>query len=272
MGGSLALALKGKCAALLGIDSNSAVLELARKHQIADDLSDDPANILPQADMIVLAAPVITIIELLGNLPQWHPGKAIVIDLGSTKVKVTEAMEKLPERFEPVGGHPMCGKEKSSLANAEALLFQNATFAFTPLLHTTPRARLAADQLAKTVGAHPLWLDPATHDRWVAATSHLPYLIANALALSTPLESAPMAGPGFRSTSRLAQSPSSMMMDVLSTNRENILDAIQRFKKQIDIFEGLLVSGENVRLQTLLDQSAGHQKEIVEFIEQGGLR
>jgi prephenate dehydrogenase len=272
MGGSLALAMKGNCAALLGIDNDPAVLELADKHRVADRLSDDPASLLPEADLIVLAAPVIKIIELLGNLDQWHPDAAVVIDLGSTKVKVTEAMEKLPERFEPVGGHPMCGKEKSSLANAEALLFQGAAFAFTPLLRTTLHARLMADQLAKAIGAHPLWLDPATHDKWVAATSHLPYLLASTLALAVPLEAAPMAGPGFRSTSRLAQSPSSMMMDVLRTNRENILEAVERFKLQLDLFERLLSTDDHAQLQALLDESASRQKEIVEFVEQGGLR
>ncbi|HLE15166.1 MAG TPA: prephenate dehydrogenase/arogenate dehydrogenase family protein, partial [Anaerolineales bacterium] len=180
-----------------------------------------------------------------------------------------EAMQRLPERFDPLGGHPMCGKERSGLANADPQLFQEAVFAFTPLGRTSSRARVFAKGLAWQVGAQPLWLDAQTHDRWVAATSHLPYLLANALAFSTPGEAAPLAGPGYRSTTRLAQTSPGMMLDVLMTNRENLLDASGRFRAHLDLLDELLQRGDFEALLAYLRRGTDRQHEIVETSERG---
>ena len=269
MGGSLAMALRGKCTALLGIDPDPHTVELARQLHIVDQAVVDPAVLLPQADVIVLAAPVNGIIGLLQELPVLHPGAPIVIDLGSTKVKITETMQNLPERFDPLGGHPMCGKEVSGLANADARLFQGATFAFTPTLRTSAYARQFAEWLAASIGACPLWIDAVTHDRWVAATSHVPYLVANALAGITPAETAPLAGPGFRSTTRLAVTPPGMMMDVLMTNQVAILDGLRSFRVHLERVERLLSQGDFDTLQELLGEGARRKQVISESIQQG---
>ena len=269
MGGSLAMALKGKCATLLGIDPDPQAVELALQQHIVDLAAVEPHSLLPQADVIVLAAPVNAIIGLLQELPMLHDAPAIVIDLGSTKVKILETMRLLPERFDPLGGHPMCGKEVSGLANADARLFQGATFAFTPSLRTTTYARQFAEWLASSIGACPLWIDAATHDRWVAATSHLPYLAANALAAVTPVETAPLAGPGFRSTTRLAVTPPGMMMDVLMTNQAAVLDSLRSFRLHLEQVERLLAQGEFDALQDLLNEGARRKQIISRSIQQG---
>jgi prephenate dehydrogenase len=123
MGGSLALALKGKCAALYGIDPDRATLDLACRQQIVDQADSDPAKLLPKADLLVLSAPVPAILTLLEGLPSQMPAPCIVLDLGSAKKLIVEAMSRLPERFDPIGGHPICGKENLSLANAERTLY-----------------------------------------------------------------------------------------------------------------------------------------------------
>lgn len=269
MGGSLALALRGKCAALLGIDPDPETLELARRRGVVDQAEADPAELLPQADVIVLAAPVNAILGLLEALPQLHPGPAVVLDLGSTKTHIVEAMERLPGRFDPIGGHPMCGKERGGLAQADGLLFRGAAFAFTPLERTRPEARRFAGQLAEALGARPLWLDPVTHDRWVAATSHLPYLVANALAACTPLEAAPLVGSGFRSATRLAPTPPGMMLDVIMTNRENILAAARRFCEAMSQIEALLEAEDYPALQELLGRGLRQQTELITMNEKG---
>ena len=262
MGGSLAMALRGQCAGLLGIDPDPAAVQLALARGVVDQAATDPAGLLAEADVIILAAPVNTILELLAALPELHPGPAVVLDLGSTKARIVEAMEKLPERFDPIGGHPMCGKERSGLANADPQLFRGTPFAFTPLARTRPRARKFAAALAGALGAAPLWLDPATHDRWVAATSHLPFLVSNALAACTPLEAATLVGSGFRSATRLAPTPANMMLDILMTNRENVLAALGSFRQQLDQLDALLTDCDSPTLGKLLEAGARQQQSL----------
>lgn len=269
MGGSLAMALRGKCASLLGIDSNPDTLALARRLRIVDQAGSRPEELLPDADVVILATPVRVIMDLLAELPSLHSGQAVVIDLGSTKMSIMQAMASLPDRFDPVGGHPMCGKERSSLANAEAGLFRGAPFAFTPLPRTTPHGRSLATQLARALGAEPLWLDPETHDRWVGATSHLPYLIANVLAAVVPVEAAPMVGTGLRSTTRLAPSPLNVMQDILMTNRENVLAGVRRFQERMDRLEKHLAAGDEQGLSELLAQGALNYEKLIGYRKRG---
>jgi len=256
MGGSLALALHGKCQALLGVDPDPQAVALALDRQVVDSASVSPQDLLPQASLVVLAAPVGAIVTLLQALPDLHPGSAVVLDLGSTKREIMRVMQTLPKRFDPIGGHPMSGKEKASLVNADAGLFQHAPFALAPLERSSPHARLIAEQLVLAVGARPLWVDAETHDRWVAATSHLPYLLANSLAAATPLEARPLVGPGLRSTTRLAPASLTMMVDILATNRDNILVGLQSFRHALDAVEHSLLTGDLESLQAQLAQGA----------------
>jgi prephenate dehydrogenase len=263
MGGSLALAMQGRCTALYGIDPDPSVVNQAIERGVVENASVDARALLPEADAIILAAPVRTIINLLGELPDLTSREAIVLDIGSTKVQITQAMQALPARFDPVGGHPMCGKEKSGLAYSDHRLFHNAPFAFTPLERSSPRARAFCSQLAYAIGAHPLWLDPETHDRWTAATSHFPYLMANVLASVTPLDALPLVGPGFRSTARMAASSAPMMGDILATNRENVLAAFLDFKVRLVQYESLLERGDFAALETELAQGAERYRALV---------
>ena len=255
MGGSLALGLRGKCAVLYGIDPHPATLELARSQHIVDEAGSDPATLLPQADLVILAAPVPAILDLLERLPSLTPNPCILMDLGSTKRLVVESMERLPGRFDPIGGHPICGKEKLSLANAERTLYYAAPFLLTPLARTTPRALSAAHQLIEALGAKARLLDASEHDRILAATSHLPFLLSSALALATPQQVASFMGPGFKSTSRLAGTPSSMMLGVLQSNRENVLTVLRGLQSQLSEMEIALSSDDFLKLESLLNEA-----------------
>jgi prephenate dehydrogenase len=259
MGGSLALALKKHCRTIYGIDSDQATLDLALSRNIVDRAEAEPALLLQQTDLIILATPVPAIFTLLQKLPELMPNPCIVLDLGSTKRQILNAMSQLPERFDPIGGHPICGKEKLSLENADGLLFQSAPFVLTALPRTTSRAQLAAQQIIHAVGARVLSMDASEHDRILAFTSHLPFLASSALASSLATiaakEAVQLAGPGFRSTSRLAGTPSSMMLGVLESNRENVLAAIGGLQHELTAFESALSSGNTRELLNLLDKS-----------------
>jgi prephenate dehydrogenase len=262
MGGSLALALRGRVARLYGIDSDQETRTLALERDVVDEVDSSGDTILPKAELIILATPICAILEMIEQLPALHPGSPVVVDIGSTKGEVVEALGKLPERFDPLGGHPMCGKERLSLANADPAIFQGAAFAFTPLQRTSPRARVIAEQLATEVGSRPLWLDPITHDRWTAATSHLPYLIASALSLATPTEAAPLVGPGFRSTTRVAAQKPAMFLDIVKTNRVNLINGISQFRNELDAIQSCLEGGDFDELEVILSHSSAQQREL----------
>ncbi len=263
IGGSLALALKGRCALLLAADPDPRTRALAMERGVVDVISPEAAAVVPQADVVVLAAPVRTILHLLDELPALHPGRAVVMDVGSTKKEIVDRMATLPERFDPIGGHPMAGKEKGGLCHAEATLFRGAVFALTPLSRTSARARRVASALVAAVGAFPLWLNADTHDQYAAAISHAPYLLSLALTLATPEEAAVLAGPGFRSTTRLASSPPGVMADILLTNRAWVLKALRGFRGQLAAIEAALASGDEAALRALLAQGPVRREALL---------
>lgn len=255
MGGSLALALKGKCAAVYGIDSDRATLGLALDRGIVDQADSNPARLLPQAHLIVLSTPVPAILELVQRLPSLTQNPSIVLDLGSTKQEIVQAMTSLPERFDPIGGHPICGKEKLGLENAEPDIFQGAAFVITLLQRTTIRARQAAEQMIAAIGSHLMEMPAEQHDRALAFTSHLPFLLAAALALCTPPMYSPLIGSGFRSTSRLAGTSSTIMLGILQSNRENILKALSLVQQQLAEIQSGLEAEDFSKLQGVFDHS-----------------
>ena len=255
MGGSLALGLRGKCAAIYGIDPHLPTLELALSQHIVDHADSNPANLLPEVDLVILSAPVPAILTLLEQLPALTPNPCIVMDLGSAKHLIVEAMSHLPERFDPIGGHPICGKEKLTLANAERTLYYAAPFLLAPLERTSPRALSAANQIIEALGAKGKILDAVEHDRILASTSHLPFLISSALALATPEDVTSFVGPGFKSTSRLAGTSSSMMFGVLQSNRENVLSALHKMQNQLAEIEEVLSAEDFAKLESLLNEA-----------------
>ena len=253
MGGSLALALHGKCAALLGVEPDASACEQALSRGIVSQAGADPREILPQVDVVILAAPVPAILAYLEELPGLMPKPCILLDLGSSKYDIVQAMQALPERFDPLGGHPLAGKERLSLANADAELYKGAPFFLCPLERTSARARACAGQIVAALGAQAIEVEPAVHDAALAATSHLPYLICSALALATPSEAAPFVGSGYRSTARLAGTPQSMMFGVLKSNRANVLEAVRRFQAELSNLASAIEDGDDEALGFLLD-------------------
>ncbi len=122
MGGSLALSLKGRCRRLSAYDPDQSTLELARRQEIVHHADSDPAKILADADLVILACPVPAIVEWLRRLPEFVQHPCIVLDIGSSKRTIVAALETLPANFDPIGGHPICGRERLSLENAERFL------------------------------------------------------------------------------------------------------------------------------------------------------
>lgn len=252
MGGSLALDLLEQGMRLSGVDSDPHTARLARNAGIA---TVDINTALTSGDVLVLATPVRETLRLLETFRSHPPELELVIDLGSTKRQIVEAMDALPDGLAAIGGHPLCGKELSGFQQAQIGLYQGSRFVLTSSSHTTEAALATAEQLVDSIGATPLQMDATRHDQLLGAASHLPYLLA--VALTGAVESLgkedaaiwDVVASGFLSSSRLAASDPTMMIDILATNREMVLAALARAQAELDRLSGLLSTGENEALR-----------------------
>jgi prephenate dehydrogenase len=197
------------------------------------------------------------ITETKKTLHAGNRKSTVVVDLGSTKTEIVHAMQDLPARFDPVGGHPMCGKEVAGIRNAEAGLYRDKIFVLTPLERTSSAAMELMQEMLRIIGSRPLILSPERQDALVAATSHLPYLTACALVRTVLIKNDDqlwfVAASGFRDTSRLAASDLTMMIDILLTNREPILEALKDYRADLDTLAALLESNDEDGLRTMLE-------------------
>jgi prephenate dehydrogenase len=244
LGGSWALALKQNAASglLRGCDSPD-VLERALHLRAIDEGQEDPVEAMRDADLVILATPVRVTLELLPKLEPVLSARALVTDVGSTKRLICERAKGIfcdGSLF--LGGHPMAGKERPGLDQAEASLFRNATYALVPLSpNDVADERVQAfSALLKEVGALPYITDATAHDRAVAFLSHLPQLVSTGLAGLIAEESAhnvlplELAGTGFRDVTRLAESPYPLWRDICATNIENIESALSSLIAKLD--------------------------------------
>ncbi len=259
MGGSMALALRGKVGQLIGIDPHEETRAYARQHGIVDAVTDDLQTGVKDAQTVILAAPVRVILELLEKrIGSYLRSNTLLIDLGSTKAEICAAMGRLPIGVLAMGGHPMCGKEQSGIQAADATLYEGRPFVLCPPRRATPAARLRALELAQAVGATPIEMHPIRHDRLVAAISHLPYLLSAAMVRTVAGEGEAdptvweLAASGFRDTSRLAASDVQMMTDILSTNTTAVARLLALFRVQLATLEAALVSRDTEQLQAIL--------------------
>ena len=253
MGGSLALALRGKVAQLIGVDTNSNTLEQALRRRIVTQTTTNLLTGVAQADLVILATPVRIIVKQLETLAKHSPDhKVMLMDLGSTKQDIVRAMQELPENYHPIGGHPMCGKETPGLNSADAALFQQARFVLTQLERTPEAVTKIALELIETINAEPLFLEAARHDRLVATTSHLPFLMAASL-IATGQQHAEedelvwsLISSGFQDTTRLAATDTKMMQDILLTNRTFVRTAAECQRAALDALIQLLDGDEQI--------------------------
>jgi len=271
MGGSLALALKGRalCREVVGVarraETVREALALGAVHRATTDLAEGVSH----ADVIVLATPVRTILRQIHQLAALPLDPCLLLDLGSTKGDIVRAMEGLPPQVQPVGAHPMCGKETTGLAVAEPAIYQDAPWVLAPLPRTSPGALALACELVVAVGARPLVLDAHRHDRLVAAISHLPYALAVALVSAAAEVGAEdgtlwqLAASGFRDTSRLAASDVTMMLDILLTNRAAVGDALRQASAHLAQLADLVAAGDENALRARL--TAAHDRRAPMF-------
>ena len=263
MGASLCMDLieNNLCKEVRGVARRTETVLQAFLAGAVDLATDDLETGVQGADIVILCTPVRTIVNLLENIaPKLWPG-TVIMDMGSTKTDICAALEKLPEGLQPIGAHPMTGKETAGFIAAEPGLYQDATWVLSPLARTSPEAVALAHELVYAVGACPVVLDPERHDRLVASISHLPYLVASALVDTVALlgENDPkvweLAAGGFRDTSRVAASDTHMFIDILLTNRIVVLEQLKNFAGQIEHLQHIVAHADEETLRAELERS-----------------
>lgn len=242
IGGSFALAARraGFKGRLVGCD-REPVLEQARRRGAIDAGFADPAEAARGSDVILLATPVGCIIDLIERIGPTAPPHSLLTDVGSTKVEIAARAravfgQQAGERFLP--GHPMAGREQGGMENADAGLFQGAVWVTTPLGEVSAVAASFLELVAAT-GARVLTMEPERHDRLCAWLSHLPQMLATALAAGLTEEfgndsqALALAGPALREMTRTAASPYAMWRDIALTNRTNLQEALLSLEQRL---------------------------------------
>ena len=250
IGGSIALASRQiwPKALVIGVD-NKDVLETAmRVHAI--DVAADDLIVLAEADIVILAAPVLQNIELLAALDENVRTPAVITDTGGTKRAIADAARLLPPRFTFVGGHPLAGAAKGGLEQARPDLFSKRPWLLTPSGDATGAAVEKLSEFARALGAVPRTMTVAAHDRLVAFLSHLPQLTASALMKVVGDEvgtaGLALAGRGLTDTTRLAGSPADIWKDVTSTNADEIGPALDALIALLQDLRRDLASGDRL--------------------------
>jgi prephenate dehydrogenase len=214
----------------------------------------DLAPVLRDADLIFLALPIGVTLDLLPEIARAAPHRALVTDACSTKLRIVQAAEELFSKDSSplfLAGHPMAGREVAGIAHADADLFRDAPYALIGEAAAPQDPRVSAFlKLVEKIGARPMWLGATQHDYAVGLASHLPQLVAVALAsfLYDRLDEnglpITVAGPGLRDSLRLAGSPYSTWRDIVLTNREVLSASLDLLARRLDDLRERLASRE----------------------------
>lgn len=249
IGASLGGALRQGGDVVWGLDADSEAMRTAVRHGFVDEVADDLATVVNDATLVILALPVLSIVELLPRIDTLAPPEAIIVDVGSVKVPVVRVMEQLPGAFRTIGGHPIAGKERTGPAAAEISLFEGRSFALVPHATTSDLTLRTAATMVEALGAVPIVLSAGEHDSMVARTSHLPQLLSLALALTLDPRDELLAGPGLRDMTRLAASGPAMWNDIFMSNADNIAAALALCISHLQDLTRMAEAGDAASLQ-----------------------
>ena len=250
IGGSLGLALKSAGAEVTGFARRPETASQAVNRGVVDRCGDDIASAIKGAEIIVIATPVLAVKDILIEIASHLPKGAIVTDVASTKVDVmTWAGKYLPAKTCFIGGHPMAGKEASGIAASDADLFRGCTYCLVPGDNAKAESQKNLEDMVKSIGARPFYIDAKEHDALVAGVSHLPHLLSVALVAATVNDPrwpamAKLAASGYRDTTRLASGDPRMSRDICLTNRGPILEALDRYINSLNDLRRLISDGD----------------------------
>ncbi|MFJ2340123.1 bifunctional prephenate dehydrogenase/3-phosphoshikimate 1-carboxyvinyltransferase [Pseudomonas protegens] len=257
IGGSFAKGLResGLCREVVGVDLDPQSRQLAVELGVVDRCEEDLVLACQGADVIQLAVPILAMEKLLALLAGMDLGQAVLTDVGSAKGNVVRAAQEafggMPARFVP--GHPIAGSEQSGVEASNAQLFRRHKVILTPLEQTDTAALDLVDRLWRELGADVEHMQVERHDEVLAATSHLPHLLAFGLVDSLAKRSENLdifryAAGGFRDFTRIAGSDPVMWHDIFLANREAVLRTLDTFRNDLDALRDAVDAGDGHQL------------------------
>ena len=249
IGASIGAAAKshGVARRVVGIDTNPEHIRTALANQFIDVAVETVKN----ADFIVVCVPVDQIAERVIDAAHVVPSNAAITDAGSTKGRIVDAVNRHSiGNF--VGSHPMAGSEKKGPAHARADLFHDRPVILTPTLRTDELLTQRVGAFWQQLGARVVHMTPESHDGAVAAVSHLPHVVAAALAGQTDPTLLPLSAGGFRDTTRVAGAGPGIWTPIFRENRDAVLDALNHFSDHLARFRELLAADDGPGLSAWL--------------------
>ncbi len=268
IGGSFSLALKeaGVCEKVIGAGRSEETLQKALQLNIIDSYETDIAEAVKEADLIFVSVPLGAMEpvfeKIAAGLKRAGNETAIITDAGSSKQQVLQLAEKIftnhAGRF--VAGHPIAGTENSGPSAAFAELYKNRRVILTPTETTDSDAVKRVTELWQAVGADVETMDAAHHDKVLAATSHLPHLIAFGLVhclenIDDIEDVFRFAAGGFRDVTRIASSDPTMWRDICLNNQQPILDMMKRYKDEMEMLYNALQTGDGEKLMEVFQHA-----------------
>jgi len=258
MGGSLGMAIRKLSIAreVIGISHRQSSLVEAMKNKAIDVAMTDLPKGVRNADLVVLATPIDSIIKLLININPHLKRGCIVTDVGSAKVDVVEAAQNtLSQSNFFVGSHPLTGSEKKGVQYASAEIFEGARCIITPTDATHQVAREKVKQLWTKLGSNVFVMLPKEHDEILAHTSHLPHLLACGLIESLPEKSLNFASGGLKDSTRIASASSQMWNAIFMANSKNVLNSLDEYIKRLAFLRKVILSEDEKSLIQFLDKA-----------------
>lgn len=264
IGGSLAKDLRrlGLVGEVVGCSRKRANLERARELGIVDSYALDPVDAVAGADMVVLAVPLGAMEGVLGAMRPGLDARAVITDVGSAKVSVLHGARavfgEVPGNFVPA--HPIAGTEHSGVEAAIEGLFRGRRVILTPVEATRPDAIERVRAMWEAVGAEVLLMDPIHHDEVLAATSHLPHMLAYTLvdmlgSMEERVEMFRYAAGGFRDFTRIASSDPQMWHDICVANRDALVNALEHFQADLGAALDAIRRGDGKTIKELFTRA-----------------
>jgi prephenate dehydrogenase len=260
IGASLGMALRERRLAerVVGIGRRPASLAEAKARGAVDEIFTDLAAGVRDAELIIICTPVASIARQAAEIAGACPRGATITDAGSTKSGIVAEIGSLSGRLGRevhfVGSHPLAGSEKTGPAAARADLFHTRVAIITPIESSHPQAVAVVERMWSEVGARVMRMTPEEHDRVLGATSHLPHLVAAALAAATPPEILGLTGAGWLDTTRIAAGDPELWHQIYLANRGHSLQALADFERVLSRWRAALEAGDGPLLLALLQE------------------